>query len=166
MTELSEILLLHAEKYPKMQPCDAVKLVYQNEFGSEHYIQDPEKAFEWLCKEYETCEKLPEAPVFESVGNGIQRVYISSVDTNAYPLEQIFKDFLTCSKEHKGNLESFLKKLEVLKDLVAKGAFGFSEKEFCEYLEKYKKAGYPAVSHSETYKEAYKPAYRITKRGF
>lgn len=165
MAELSEILLRHAEKYPKMQPCDAVKLVYQNEFGSGHYIPDPEKAFAWLCKEYETCEKFPEAPVFESVGNGIQRVYISSVDVNVYPLEQIFNDFLNCSKEHKGNLKSFSEKLEVLKNLVVKGVFAFGEKEFCEYLEEYKKMGCPAVSHSETYREAYKPAYRITKRG-
>ncbi|MBR5121807.1 MAG: hypothetical protein IKU89_04610 [Oscillospiraceae bacterium] len=165
MTELLEILLRHAEKYSKMQPSDAIKLVYQNEFGSGHYIPNPEKAFQWLCKEYEICEKFPDAPAIESVGNGIQRVYISSVDISSYPLGQIFEDFLSCSREHKGTLESFLKKLEELKCLVAKGVFAFSEKEFLEYLEEYKKAGYPAVSHSEIYREAYKPAYRIIKRG-
>ena len=30
-----------------------------------------------------------------------------------------------------------------------------------EYLESYKKAGYPMVSHSQRYRDAYKPAYRI-----
>ena len=29
------------------------------------------------------------------------------------------------------------------------------------YLEAYKEAGYPMVSHSEQYRQAYKPAYRI-----
>jgi len=29
------------------------------------------------------------------------------------------------------------------------------------YLEEYKRAGYPMVSHSEQYRQAYKPAYRI-----
>ena len=40
MDELIKILRAHAEKYPLMRPQDAVKLVYQNEFGGGHLIVD------------------------------------------------------------------------------------------------------------------------------
>ena len=42
--ELKDALLLHANMYPRMRPADAVKLVYQNEFGGGHMIKSPEAA--------------------------------------------------------------------------------------------------------------------------
>ena len=42
MEELRAILLAHAKRYPLMQPQDAVKLIYQNEFGGGHLIRDEE----------------------------------------------------------------------------------------------------------------------------
>ena len=43
MTDLSEILRAHSARYPLMMPCDAVKLIYQNEFGGGHIVEN-EKA--------------------------------------------------------------------------------------------------------------------------
>ena len=43
------------------------------------------------------------------------------------------------------------------------GVFAFQAAELEKYLSEYKKKGYPAVSHSEEYKEAYLPAYRVVK---
>ena len=42
MEELKVILITHANRYPLMQPQDAVKLIYQNEFGGGHLIRDEE----------------------------------------------------------------------------------------------------------------------------
>ena len=42
MEELKAILITHAKRYPLMQPRDAVKLIYQNEFGGGHLICDEE----------------------------------------------------------------------------------------------------------------------------
>jgi hypothetical protein len=52
MKTLDEILIFHAEKYPIMKPCDAVKLIYQNEFGAGHFVGDERAAFERLEREY------------------------------------------------------------------------------------------------------------------
>lgn len=43
------------------------------------------------------------------------------------------------------------------------GVFAFQAAELEKYLSEYKKRGYPAVSHSEEYREAYLPAYRVVK---
>ena len=37
---MKTILLTHAARYPLMEPRDAVKLIYQNEFGGGHLIRD------------------------------------------------------------------------------------------------------------------------------
>lgn len=51
VSELNEILLWHAGQYPVMQPQDAVKLIYQNEFGCEHLIGDPAGMLAYLKRE-------------------------------------------------------------------------------------------------------------------
>ena len=40
---MKEILLEHFHRYPQMQLQDAVKLLYQSEFGGGHMITSPEK---------------------------------------------------------------------------------------------------------------------------
>ena len=51
MEELRAILLAHAKRYPLMQPRDAVKLIYQNEFGGGHLIRDEQTCLNYLRQE-------------------------------------------------------------------------------------------------------------------
>ena len=48
MFELETVLKAHAARYPKMEPTDAVKLLYQNEFGGGHLIRDRESWMAYL----------------------------------------------------------------------------------------------------------------------
>ena len=159
MEELEQILREHAKRYPKMQPTDAVKLIYQNEFGGGHLIRDKQACLNYLRREYESVAKDASIPLHEDIGNGIARVNLAAVREE--DLDQLGKDFIRSAAEHKGNLDSFLCKLDVLKNLTAQGVFSFGNSELGVYLAEYEKAGYPVVSHSAEYRESYKPAYRI-----
>ena len=159
MEELERILREHAKRYPLMQPTDAVKLIYQNEFGGGHLIRDEEACLNYLRREYADLEKDPTAPLYEDIGNGIVRVNLAAVKPE--DLAQLGQDFIVSAAKHKGTLDSFLNKLEVLRKLTAEGVFTFDTNALSAYLSEYKAAGYPAVSHSPEYREAYKPAYRI-----
>ena len=159
MKELEQILRDHALRYPKMQPCDAVKLIYQNEFGGGHLIRDEKMALAYLRREYDGLEKIPQGSKKEPIGNGIVRVFLASLDEQE--LEQLGQRFLASAKACKGEKERFLLKLSVLRVLTAEGIFSFSAEELEKYLLEYEKAGYPMVSHSEIYRQAYRPAYRI-----
>lgn len=162
MEELEQILRKHAKRYPKMQPTDAVKLIYQNEFGGGHLIRDEQVCLNYLRLEYESVEKDASIPLYEDIGNGIVRANLAAVKEE--DLEQLGRDFIRSTAEHKGNMDSFLCKLAVLKTLTAEGIFLFSINELDTYLAEYEKEGYPAVSHSTEYRECYKPAYRIILR--
>ena len=159
MKEMEKVLRQHAARYPAMEPTDAVKLIYQNEFGGGHMVRDPEAFLAFLRREYSEVEKIPDAPAYEQIGNGIVRVYLSSLSPEE--VETLGKAFLKSASAHRGTLESFRKKLDVLRRLTAEGVFGFDAVELQMYLAEYESAGYPAVSHSPRYREAYHPAYRI-----
>ena len=159
MVELKQILLEHAKRYPRMQPTDAVKLIYQNEFGGGHLIRDEEACLRYLRQEYEQVKKRSSIPLYEEIGNGMIRVNLAAVQKG--DLEQLGAIFIRSAAEHKGNLNSFLEKLDVLKASAEEGVFAFRLWELEDYLEDYAKAGYPAVSHSPEYREQYSPTYRI-----
>ena len=159
MEELRAILLAHAKRYPLMQPRDAVKLIYQNEFGGGHLIRDEQACLNYLRQEYASAEKDPTAALYEDIGNGIVRVNLAAVKPE--DLEKLGSDFIRSAAEHTGTTDSFLKKLDILRQLAEEGVFSFGVQELKIYFSEYIQSGCPMVSHSEQYRRFYNPAYRI-----
>lgn len=164
METLRQILLAHAVRYPLMEPTDAVKLIYQNEFGGGHLIRDIDSCLNYLRREYESVIQSPDAPLTEDIGNGMIRVFLNALEHSGYTLEQLGADFIRSANLRRGSLDRFLCKLEVLRQLTREGRMPFSPEVLDGYLEEYRQAGYPMVSHSEAYRQAYSPAYRIIFR--
>ena len=164
MEALRQILLDHARHYPLMEPTDAVKLIYQNEFGGGHLIRDIDSCLNYLRREYASVTQSPEAPLTEDIGNGMFRIYLNALDHAGYSIEQLGADFIRSANARSGSLDSFIPKLEVLHQLTREGRMPFSLEALEAYLESYRRAGYPMVSHSDAYRNAYSPAYRIIFR--
>ena len=139
MEELKAILIAHAKRYPLMQPRDAVKLIYQNEFGGGHLIRDEEACLNYLRREYADLEKDPTAPLYEDIGNGIVRVNLAAVREE--DLEQLGQDFIATAAKHKGTMDSFLNKLEVLRKLANEGVFNFDTNALNAYPSEHEAAG-------------------------
>ena len=161
METLEQILHKQAKKYPLMEPQDAVKLIYQNVFGEDRILRDPASSRCALRHDYEDTPQDHHAPLLEYIGNGMVRVMLNALDASGYNVEQLGYDFVRSSREHRGSLQGFLLKLDILRKVTETGAFLFSLDELEIYLDHYKQAGYPMVSHSEQYRQAYKPAYRV-----
>ena len=163
MKELERILKEHGRRSPRMEPTDAVKLIYQNEFGGGHLIRDEEACLVYLRREYAATERDPSAALCEEIGNGILRVHLAAVRPE--DLEALGRVFIESAAAHRGSLQSFREKLEVLRRLTGEGIFAFDTEALDAYLREYEQAGYPPVSHSEAYRRAYSPAYRVVKKG-
>ena len=161
MRELETVLKDHALRYPHMEPTDAVKLIYQNEFGGGHLIRDEQACLQYLRAEYAQIKKDPGALRQESIGNGIFRIHLAALTEGE--LEQLGRDFIASAAAHKGDRARFIQKLEVLKDLTARGVFAFNCAQLEEYLTAYDRDGYPMVSHSSAYRSHYAPAYRVVQ---
>lgn len=186
---MREILLRHFERYPNMQVTDAVKLIYQSEFGGGHMIANPEKSLSWIKSEWEQAqrevkkeaeregqrkeqreaqrkEQNPEenietsVHVLEEIGGGICRVSLCALEEGLSP-ETLNRMFVKTADCTVGSVDAFEKKLEILRELCREGKTGFGLEELDAYLLSYKKEGYPPVSHSEIYRSHYHPAYRV-----
>lgn len=162
--ELRAVLAAHARRYPVMTPRDAVKLIYQNEFGGGHMIDDPAQSLARLRAERAALPPGSAAPLWEDIGNGMVRIMLAGLDRADYPLEALNRDFVRSAALRRGNMEAFLEKLGLLRQMAEEGAFGFSAGELEGYLADYTAAGCPPVSHSEAYRAACRPAYRVVCR--
>lgn len=165
MFEIRNIIKQHLEKYPAMQPTDAVKLIYQGEFGGGHILKDKESAKAFLFSEFEKTEQN-DAELISDIGGDFCRINLCAMTKAGISPGALFRVFAASAEEASGSIKCFEEKLEVLKELCQEGLFGFGIQELTAYLEEYKKAGYPPVSHSREYHDAYSPAYRVVKKEY
>lgn len=178
MTDLLSIITQHSEKYPKMQPCDAVKLIYQNEFGGEHLLGDFQSCFESIKNELDSIQKKDTAELSCDIGEDLSRLNLIPDTISAFLYTKIFcasaEIFEKNNPRNNTELssknsplvtgdknESFRLKLNILRSAVEESFFEFSAIEFNEFLAKYSSQNYPSLSHSSIYKNEYSPHYRI-----
>jgi len=161
-----KILLLHARRYPKMEPADAVKLAYQSVFGGGHMIADPAKSLAFLAQERaqtRTDAFQTTAGAFLPIGLGRARMNLASDALYGLPDALLNRMFVRSAQEPAGDLPLFERVLEGVSRAAADGVFAFSAAALDAYLAEYRAAGYPMVHHSEPYRLAYRPAYRVVE---
>ena len=163
MENLKSVLLEHAKRYPLMEPTDAVKLVYQNEFGGGHLIRDEARCLARLEDEYRNTLQISSGILAESIGNGLVRIHLNSLDAHGFLPQELGDAFIRSASETRGELDSFKEKLILLREMTREGLLPFGADALEGYLADYEEAGYPMVSHSNTYRNAYHPAYRVVK---
>ena len=146
-----------------MEPADAVKLLYQSEFGGGHLISNPDACMNYLRAEWGRTPYDPEAPLVEEIGGGMIRVMLSGI-ADAKDVEALGRDFIRSAACVHGTVEGLQEKLSLLRKVTAEGTFTFTLAELDVYLSDYEPAGYPMVSHSATYRSLYYPAYRVLRR--
>lgn len=144
---MRDILLEHKKTYPRMQPQDFIKLLYQSEFGGGHLIADPGAALRYLEAETAGVEKKP-ARQFEPIGGGLVRMHLPVEGLTAGTVLGLFLE--VC--EPRGTMEGMAEKLALLEDMFP---------EMAGEIEAYRAAGCPAQRHSPEYRAAYAPAYRL-----
>ncbi|MBO4562960.1 MAG: hypothetical protein J5772_05030 [Clostridia bacterium] len=98
-------------------------------------------------------------PALENIGNGYARLCLKRLDANGITPEQAAEWFVL-SAAPAGDKTGFENALRMLADDKRTDALlpGMSG-----YIARYIEAGCPAVHHSETYRRAYSPAYRVVK---
>ena len=161
---LEDILLQHFDRYPQMQPQDAVKLIYQQEFGPGHLIKDEKKAMEFLRQEMAGVgEPLPGEALYESIGNGLCRLNLRPCKAKGIPLEDILRLFMETANGIQGDKKRFIAGIHVLQKLTEEDDTPFEPVMLDIFLAKYPKSC-PAVHHSDAYRLAYQPAYRVVSQ--
>ena len=152
MNELDALIQRHKTRYPQMQTLDLFKLIYQNEFGSGHLVHDPVHCRERLLSEYRAC--TAGAQLLEPIGNGYSRLYLGNARTEGYDPGLLADVFLASAHRQDGDAQQFLQKAQSLKAYEDAG-------EVDQWICWATQNRFAPFSHSEAYRQAYQPAYRV-----
>ena len=93
--ETRHVIERHIELYPKCEPDDIVKLLYQSEFGCGHFVRSKEIAEEYLKREYEACMLTTKAaaagehPLTDETGGMFVRVHLEPLARYGIPLSRL-----------------------------------------------------------------------------
>ncbi|MBR5109364.1 MAG: hypothetical protein IK099_04145 [Clostridia bacterium] len=161
---LEDILLQHFDLYPQMEPQDAVKLIYQQEFGPGHLIKDEKKAMEYLRQELAGAgEPLAGEALYDPIGNGLCRLNLRVCKAKGIPAEDILRLFVDTARHVQGDKKKMTAGIRVLQKLAEEDETPFEAIRLDLFLAKYPKTC-PAVHHSDAYRTAYHPAYRVVSQ--
>ena len=157
-----EYLREQAAKHPSTEPIDVIKLCYQAAFGAEHLLEDREAAFRYLVEEYDQVQPDEREPLYEAISEGVCRVNLRAWKSRNLPIEWLFFMFVeTDVQPSQGGREMFQEYLRDAGKLAQENVFGFRRENWEEFLKDYPEKEPVAVHHSEMYRQAEKPAYRL-----
>lgn len=153
-----ECLAQQMELHPAMGFQDIIKLCYQAAYGAEHLLADMEKAKTFLYEEYDKTEQK-NMPLFEEISAEHVRINLSAWKYRKLPIDILFKIFCLSAKK---NNEGDTKVNEYL-DLSCRL---LKSPDLDAFIEKYRKSGIVPVHHSQQYRDAENPAYRVIKKKY
>lgn len=146
---------MHA--HPSMESRDVVKLCYQGACGAEHLLSDEDGARRFFDEEFAAVPPRDE-PLFEQISEGVCRVNLGAWKQRGLPADMLFRMFAATvfQTDGKQRLTEYLWAAEtVLRET------DFDMESWRQFISEYQDSGMPAVRHSERYRAAEQPAYRI-----
>ena len=161
--DFREILLENCRHYPKLRGRDLIKLLYQYSFGCEHLAADEKTVLARIISEAESIRNgTPEA--VEALGDYC-RVGLSYLDCGL-SAETLARIFCLSARPDEDGEKKLRRGIEIITDLAESGLLPTSHDEWSAALYEWKSANYPAVRHSEEYREAYAPTYRVIAKRY
>lgn len=175
---MRNILRRHALTHPAMTAQDAIKLCYQATFGAEHLLQDRDRAFAYFMREWDAL--APEEislhdpthdirvnRLCEPISPRYARVHLMAWKYGKLPPQWLFDMFFRTASEPSGLDAAELNlHMDTVAELAAQGALPFTAEDWLAAREAYEQSGGGAVHHSENYRAAEHPAYRVVDRRY
>ncbi len=157
----NDLLLAQAARYPQLQCLDLIKALYQAEWGCGHLIANEQGALAYLQREWDAVPADSSIPLTEPLGDGFVRLHIASAKAAGLHPDTLFRLFLRASRVQSGNAEHFSAALDCIQSMADAGRLPISSANAASTLAGYRAAGCPATHHSEGFRAAYAPAYRV-----
>ena len=164
MSDTRSFLLAHISAYPGAALTDLFKALYQSAFGCEHLVTDASAAEAYMASEAELAR--PHAgEIIEPLDGPYVRVHLDILKKGLSA--RTFSRLFALSAEHQDGAQAELqKKLAVLTVMIRQGELPFDASEAEQAIASWRAAGFPPCHHSEAFRRAYAPAYRLMKAAY
>ncbi len=151
------------QKYPMMQISDIFKYIFQSSFGCEHLVSDEHSAIRRIISEYEAAR--PCVCGVDKLDGAYSRVHLGCIG-EGMSTDTLGRLFLLSAVREDGALDALAGKLKTVRDMVREGELPFDESELEREISRWAASGYGALHHSDAFRAAYRPAYRVISDRF
>jgi hypothetical protein len=153
---------------PEARIEDAYKWVFQATRGAEHAAPSEAEARQWLAREWAALGPArPDEPLIEFLRHDahLVRLNLRSAKARGVSEEALLRAFLASAAGFRGLPSGFKYAWTALGERLRQRPQGHLTRAEWERVDAVMKAkDYPAVHHSEPYRAAYAPAYRVLRR--
>jgi hypothetical protein len=154
----------HLARYPAMQPADVHKLLYQGVLGPEHLIASPEAFAARLRVEYGAVPPDVVDPLWEPVrpDGALGRVNLRPFKARGGDVERLIAACLETAGRTWGKPAGLRAAWATFVELCQSGRWAaFPLAGVLAMSDRLEAEGFPPIHHSITYRQAYRPAYRL-----
>lgn len=157
------------QEYPKSRLLDIYKTCFQDCMGAEHLVSDTAGTRKYLDTELSATSLSDLMPWYYEpcgVNGNYVRVSLRTVKEGLISKEQLLEAFIrSANSASRPSVESWKHRWHEIADTIAKMNIQFPHyKEDKQYIDSILSAGKYAISHSQDYRDAYHPHYRIISR--
>ena len=157
-----EFLLDQWARHPASRLQDLRKALYQSTFGCGHLVDDPSAAADWIRRE---AEYAPDCRKIEPLDGPWCRVPLGILSEGLTP-ETLAAAFAHSAAVPGEDIPALEDRLAVLMGLIREGTLPFDPAAAAAEIAAWRAAGFPACHHSEDYRNAYHPAYRVLHKRY
>ncbi len=164
-------------RYPDSEVRDVYKLLYQAYHGAEHALEDESATRRWLETEWGEVEPIvPDEshPLFEpvfipDVTPPLYRLHLAPAKASGMSVETVLDEFMksgsefpVCYPEDGLELsEAFYEAWAEVGRAISEGNISLGLEDYSQFSAEMEAAGWPPAHHSDAYREAYNPHYRL-----
>lgn len=162
MKFVAQLLGAHVARYPEIGLADVYKLLHQAALGPAHAV-DALAARDRLEAEAATLGPGPDEPVTDIVSpdGRLARIHVRPYVAAGLSLASLADAFGETAGTWPASFDKLAKFCGCLGDLAQAGGIPFTRADVVDYMRAREADGWPAVKHSDRYRAAYAPAYRV-----
>jgi hypothetical protein len=162
-----ELVEYHQQLRPRLQVQDVYKLLYQANFGVEHFLTDTAGVRKYLFDELATMDTTSQGEqLIERISptDEIVRINLRPFKQLQLDPEKLVQAMFLSASETKPDTEGFYHDWNEFTSLVRYGFLKFPVNDVQEWDARVSAGNLQPPHHSRQYMELYKPAYRVVKR--
>ena len=168
-TEILKLITSHINRYPLIQIQDVYKLLYQGTMGIDHFFPSSQVFEERLFNEMGTVQADETLPLWEPIrpDGKVVRLNLAAYKAKTNDIAALATLGFWTADLFKGNREDLKTAWNTFQRLCHTHRIQkFPPDELDQFHRQIEKNKYLPVHHSEVYRQAYKPAYRLISREF
>jgi hypothetical protein len=168
-SEMMNLIIGHLHRYPLMEVKDVYILLFQGAMGPKRLNYDDPRFEEQLKEEFSQISPDETIPLWENLrpDGEIVRLNLAPYNARGGDAGTLSTICLWTNSSFKGSLEDLKESWDTFKRLCRDGRLRKFDLERLAKLDEWLiRHNYPPVQHSDAYREAYHPAYRLIRREF